>query len=194
MASEARLVECYFVRYLQFIKGSQVIVSNQHFNSHACDCLQPAHLIIRWPCDCRFMRELPYGFDVLLENLVDPSHVPFTHSGVIGNRNEAAVSRMTPNRKLSTNGGFTMDLKELKAGSSDLVEKGGKNTDSTLYFVPPTLTRYCAPHLSLSSGHCTAILIRCCSFNLLAHHSRPGCSRCHVASVALLNAAVFECN
>lgn len=139
------------------------------------------------------MRELPYGFDVLLENLVDPSHVPFTHSGVIGNRNEAAVTRMTPNNKLSTNGGFTMDLKELKAGSSDLVEKGGQNTDSTLYFVPPTLTRYRAPHFSLLSGHCIAILIRCCSFNLLAHPSRLGCSACHVASVALLTAAVFEC-
>lgn len=87
------------------------------------------------------MRELPYGFDVLLENLVDPAHVPFTHSGVIGDRNDAAVTRINVNEKLSAAGGFTMDLREVKSGSSNLAEKGGKNTDSTLYFVPPTLTR-----------------------------------------------------
>jgi phenylpropionate dioxygenase-like ring-hydroxylating dioxygenase large terminal subunit len=26
-----------------------------------------------------FMRDLPYGIDVLVENLVDPSHLPFSH-------------------------------------------------------------------------------------------------------------------
>lgn len=88
------------------------------------------------------MRELPYGFDVLLENLVDPSHVPFTHSGVIGDRNDVAVSRMKLAQELSTSDGFTVNLREVKGGSSDLVEKGGKNTDSTLFFVPPTLVRY----------------------------------------------------
>ena len=88
------------------------------------------------------MRELPYGFDVLLENLVDPAHVPFTHSGVLGDRNDAAVSRMSPAQELSPHAGFAVNLREVKGGSSDLVEKGGTNQDSTLFFVPPTLVRY----------------------------------------------------
>lgn len=93
------------------------------------------------------MRELPYGFETLLENLVDPSHVPFTHSGIIGDRTSAAIFRMTLNQKATLHGGFAMDLREVQPGASDLVEKGGKNTDSTLHFVPPTLTRYgsCPP-------------------------------------------------
>eukprot|EP00854_Cymbomonas_tetramitiformis_P016201 gene16201-19226_t len=31
-----------------------------------------------------FMRDLPYGHDILLENLLDPSHLPFSHHGVGG--------------------------------------------------------------------------------------------------------------
>lgn len=33
-----------------------------------------------------YARDLPYGFDTLIENLVDPAHVPFAHHGVIGSR------------------------------------------------------------------------------------------------------------
>ena len=104
--------------------------------------IKKAFKLLSVACGCRYMRELPYGFDVLLENLVDPSHVPFAHHGVIADRTNAAVTRMSVNEKLSTSGGFAVDLKELKGGRVDLVEKGGKNTDSILTFVPPTLTRY----------------------------------------------------
>ena len=38
-----------------------------------------------------FIRDVPYGADVLAENILDPSHVQFSHHKVIGNRN--AVSR-----------------------------------------------------------------------------------------------------
>lgn len=34
----------------------------------------------------RYVRDLPYGWDFLVENLVDPSHVNYAHHGVIGNR------------------------------------------------------------------------------------------------------------
>ena len=90
----------------------------------------------------RYMRELPYGFEILLENLVDPAHVPFAHSGIIGDRYEHSVSQMTINERLSTNRGFAMNVKDVKKGSMDFVEKGGESSDSTLYFLPPTLTRY----------------------------------------------------
>ena len=68
--------------------------------------------------------------------------MPFTHSGVIGDRTSAAIFRMTLNQKATLKDGFAMDLKEVQPGASDLVEKGGKHTDSRLHFVPPTLTRY----------------------------------------------------
>ncbi|CAN0108768.1 unnamed protein product [Ascophyllum nodosum] len=33
-----------------------------------------------------YVRDLPYGYDTLVENLVDPAHVPYAHHGVIGAR------------------------------------------------------------------------------------------------------------
>lgn len=33
-----------------------------------------------------YTRDFPYAWDVLAENLLDPSHVNFSHHGVIGNR------------------------------------------------------------------------------------------------------------
>lgn len=43
--------------------------------------------IARW-----FSRDLPYGSDVLAENVLDPSHVGFSHHGILGNRYK--VSRL----------------------------------------------------------------------------------------------------
>jgi len=34
-------------------------------------------------------RDVPYSFDIVLENLLDPSHVPFTHHATIGKRDYA---------------------------------------------------------------------------------------------------------
>lgn len=34
-------------------------------------------------------RDLPYGYEQLIENLMDPAHVPFAHHGLQGNRNMA---------------------------------------------------------------------------------------------------------
>ncbi|HAC64994.1 MAG TPA: pheophorbide a oxygenase, partial [Cyanothece sp. UBA12306] len=33
-----------------------------------------------------YVRDLPYDWQTLVENVADPSHVPFTHHGVQGNR------------------------------------------------------------------------------------------------------------
>lgn len=32
------------------------------------------------------VRELPYGWDMFMENVQDPSHVPVSHHGIVGNR------------------------------------------------------------------------------------------------------------
>lgn len=42
-----------------------------------------------------FTRDLPYGWDTLVENLIDPSHVPFAHHGMQGTRDDAVAINMT---------------------------------------------------------------------------------------------------
>lgn len=37
-----------------------------------------------------YTRDLPYGYDTLVENLIDPAHVPFAHHGLQGTREDAA--------------------------------------------------------------------------------------------------------
>ncbi len=42
-----------------------------------------------------YTRDLPYGWDTLVENLIDPSHVPFAHHGLQGKRDDAIPINMT---------------------------------------------------------------------------------------------------
>lgn len=42
-----------------------------------------------------FTRDLPYAWDTLLENIVDPSHVPHAHHGLQGKRTDAIPINMT---------------------------------------------------------------------------------------------------
>lgn len=41
-----------------------------------------------------FMRDLEYDWQILVENVADPSHVPFTHHGVQGDREQARAINM----------------------------------------------------------------------------------------------------
>ncbi|KAK9908986.1 hypothetical protein WJX75_005595 [Coccomyxa subellipsoidea] len=45
-----------------------------------------------------YVRDFPYGWDVLAENLLDPSHVNFSHHGVLGNRDkpESGLTKIRP--------------------------------------------------------------------------------------------------
>lgn len=41
-----------------------------------------------------FVRDVPFNADVLAENILDPSHVAFSHHGILGNRYKVtALSR-----------------------------------------------------------------------------------------------------
>jgi phenylpropionate dioxygenase-like ring-hydroxylating dioxygenase large terminal subunit len=51
-----------------------------------------------------YTRDLPYGWDTLLENIVDPSHVPFAHHGLQGKREDAIPINMTSPSDLSPEG------------------------------------------------------------------------------------------
>ncbi len=69
--------------------------------------------------DCRLgkftlvvVRDLEYDWQTLVENLADPSHVPFAHHGVQGNREQARpialkIVQSTPNFiEVNTEGSF----------------------------------------------------------------------------------------
>jgi phenylpropionate dioxygenase-like ring-hydroxylating dioxygenase large terminal subunit len=56
-----------------------------------------------------FTRDLPYGYDTLLENIVDPSHVPFAHHGLQGTRSDALPILMTQPQNVTING-FDFDF------------------------------------------------------------------------------------
>ncbi|KAL3160408.1 hypothetical protein ABBQ32_010732 [Trebouxia sp. C0010 RCD-2024] len=86
-----------------------------------------------------FMREMPYGHDILLENVLDPSHVPFSHHGVIGDRNKVMPSSMQTIDPLQESG-FTVGIAVNKNGTNRAHEGSGKMTK--LNFTPPTLVKY----------------------------------------------------
>ena len=69
-----------------------------------------------------FVHVLPYGYDTLLENIVDPSHVPFAHHGLSVNRNNIQTS---DNWKLIKN-----EINEMIMEMSSV---------SKVHFVPPSL-------------------------------------------------------
>ena len=51
-----------------------------------------------------YTRDLPYGWDSLVENLIDPSHVPFAHHGLQGKREDAIPINMTVPESLGEEG------------------------------------------------------------------------------------------
>lgn len=87
---------------------------------------------------CRFMREMPYGYDILLENVLDPSHVPFSHHGVIGDRNKVMPSRMHTVESIQESG-FTMGITTIKNGTNRAQQGSGKTSNMT--FASPALVK-----------------------------------------------------
>lgn len=79
-----------------------------------------------------YQRDLPFGWDFYLENVMDPAHAPVSHHNFIGNRyTDAKYYDMIPLRKLSTQEGFSF---EITSTSSEILES--KND-----FQPPCLQR-----------------------------------------------------
>eukprot|EP00977_Amphora_coffeiformis_P000887 scaffold190_cov171-Amphora_coffeaeformis.AAC.12 len=72
----------------------------------------------------KYMRDLPYGWDTLMENLLDPAHVPFAHHGLQGTRDDAIPINMTVPSDV-TPYGFRMEfedrtMKNLRKGFGEL--------------------------------------------------------------------------
>lgn len=75
------------------------------------------------------VRDLEYDWQTLIENVADPSHVPFSHHGIQGNRDKATPILMRVNQS-------TCDLIEA------VIEKGLK---SVITFEPPCRLEYSIP-------------------------------------------------
>ncbi|CAB1112705.1 unnamed protein product [Ectocarpus sp. CCAP 1310/34] len=78
-----------------------------------------------------YARDLAYGFDTLVENLVDPAHIPFAHHGVIGQRAQGSP--------------MAIELEELAPGEEGFLTKptGYSGRDlMRVSFRPPGLVYY----------------------------------------------------
>ena len=73
-----------------------------------------------------FVRDLEYDWQTLVENVADPSHVPFAHHGVQGKRENAKPLPLT-----------------ITQSRSDLIEAtSGKPFETTITFQPPCRLEY----------------------------------------------------
>ncbi|OZH55459.1 (2Fe-2S)-binding protein [Hydrocoleum sp. CS-953] len=60
-------------------------------------------------------RDLPYGWDLFMENVSDPAHVPVSHHGFMGSRyTEDKYYDMIPVKKISTQEGFSFEITPFK--------------------------------------------------------------------------------
>ncbi len=85
------------------------------------------------------MRDMPFGADILLENVLDPSHVPFSHHGVIGNRDKVLPQSMHVLEPAEAESGFVVGVEAIKNGTNRTQLGTGKMTKVT--FQPPTLVK-----------------------------------------------------
>lgn len=71
-----------------------------------------------------YMRDMSYGWDTLMENLLDPAHVPFAYHGLQGTRDDAIPINITVPSDV-TPYGFRMEfedrtMKIMRKGFSEL--------------------------------------------------------------------------
>jgi len=81
--------------------------------------------------DGLFFRVLHYNYDTLVEDVGDPSHVPFAHHGIQGNRDQAGPIAMKLDNL--TGDGFVV---------TSLQDLGGAGLTTRIRFMPPCLLYY----------------------------------------------------
>lgn len=114
----------------------------------------------------RNVRDLPFGWDFFMENVIDPAHVPVAHHGILGNRyQDAQYFDMIRLRDMSTEEGFSFKVMPTPA-----------NVEQWVYdFQPPC-------HLKITSifKNGTKLIV-----GLYAIPTRPGWCR-HIQSQVLI--------
>ena len=73
-----------------------------------------------------YVRDLEYDWQTLLENIADPSHVPFTHHGVQGDRKSAT----------------SLDIKVIESNRNLIQVNIERNLNTTITFQPPCHLEY----------------------------------------------------
>ncbi|MBA0786191.1 hypothetical protein Gotri_027614, partial [Gossypium trilobum] len=73
-------------------------------------------------------RDIPYGYEVLVENLMDPAHVPYAHYGIMRTR--------TPTVKVDREGGRPLDMKVKKLDINGFL---GKQDWGSSNFIAPCI-------------------------------------------------------
>lgn len=82
-------------------------------------------------------RDIPYGWEVAMENVTDPGHVDVAHHNIVSNRYEDPTPiKIDFVRKATNKGGFKFTINKLR--SDEVKEKKGiKGLVSTMDFKPP---------------------------------------------------------
>ncbi|XP_071724546.1 protochlorophyllide-dependent translocon component 52, chloroplastic-like [Rutidosis leptorrhynchoides] len=73
-------------------------------------------------------REIPYGYEVLIENLMDPAHVPYAHHGIMQMRQ--------PKEKVDREGGKPLNMTVEKLDKDGFI---GKQEGGRAKFMPPSM-------------------------------------------------------
>ncbi|CAE7465706.1 PAO [Symbiodinium sp. CCMP2592] len=83
-------------------------------------------------------RDMPYSADILLENLLDSSHVPFTHHKTVSKRENAQPLPLQITERISASGfrgAFKKDTPVGKQGT-DAINNGRRTARSTMFKAP----------------------------------------------------------
>ncbi|KAL4855799.1 Pheophorbide a oxygenase [Chlorella vulgaris] len=79
------------------------------------------------------VREVPYGFDTMTENILDPGHTLFAHHGLLGRREDAVGYAVKLQGDVSLEGGFVSTV--------GATSRSMQLSDRTLEFQPPCFVR-----------------------------------------------------
>eukprot|EP00965_Chrysotila_dentata_P086476 2854053-Pleurochrysis_carterae.AAC.1 len=83
-----------------YIRAQAHADTQLHEPTHAPDRI---HSSVSAPVVCAdYMRDLPYDYTTLVENIIDPSHVPVSHHGTVQGNRELAQPLSTKIRSLAT--------------------------------------------------------------------------------------------
>ena len=110
-----------------------------------------------------YTRDLPYGWDTLVENLIDPSHVPFAHHGMQGKRTDAIPINMTKPIDLDKKG-FSFEWQDrtmgmMRSGTGEFRAPYVVNYDAQFMTETPRAFRLSAVCIPTKPGWSRGIII-----------------------------------
>ena len=86
-------------------------------------------------------RDIPYGWDMFMENVLDPAHVPVSHHNIVGNRFHTFILHNYPPTRAITPSSSHTEISSLTHPTT---------SPSSLFFLFPLLSPNNTPFLSLA--------------------------------------------